>query len=232
MVFSPAFQGSEAAEGVSGEKCLFLRKICHHCLRPVDHGGHFENKRTMPQVKGIVLINYQYVICDSVISCHHRYGLRIGDYCHIRPVFPGERNQGGMVRLHVVYDEIIHRFSSGCPLYFLNELVTECCCGCVNECCLFIGYHIGVVCDSFRQSPLIFKEKIPEVISPNVFYEFRFHFVLGFIPFCKYNHFQPRNLKKIPCPYNDHSEYQCCRQEKTCIEAFESSYGIPCKISS
>ena len=115
----PAFRildivGTEFAEGVGREEHLIPAVVAHDNFRPVHHRGGDKGQRAGAQIEDIAFLDNHTAV--GVIGAeellHHHKGLGTGND-HGRRIELGEDgNAGGMIRFHVVDDQIVRRLIS------------------------------------------------------------------------------------------------------------------------
>ncbi len=102
-------QRTELAETVGGEQHLVAGIISHNDFRPVYHGRTYEGQGVTPQCQRIALFHDHAAvgIVRAKKLLHHDEGFGRGYYNCIREGFHEYSDVGRVVRLHVLYDQIV-----------------------------------------------------------------------------------------------------------------------------
>ena len=142
-----AVKGAELAEGVGGEEDLVRAVIGHHDLGPVDHGREDEGEGVAAQFEGAAVLGHDAVFheigAEEVV--HHGEGLGGGHHGGVGVGLEEAVDVGGVVRLHVLDDEIVRLAASEGALQVVQPLVGEMLVHGVHDGHLFIQDNIGVV---------------------------------------------------------------------------------------
>ena len=76
----------------------------------MDHWGHVEfQDRIVTQIESVSILHGDDIVSYPVVAGNHRDSLGIGDYPYAGIFLSDEIHAGGMVRLHVVHNEVVHR---------------------------------------------------------------------------------------------------------------------------
>ena len=109
VVEEAAVQGAEGAEGVGGEEDLVGEVIGHHDFRPVDHGGHDKGEIVLAGGEGVALFHQDGAFGEIAAQelLHHGLDLGVADDLCLGIAAEQQLLGGGVVRLHVLYHQII-----------------------------------------------------------------------------------------------------------------------------
>ena len=153
----PAFlvhgvQRAELAEGVRAEQHLVLLVVGHHDLRPVHHRRGNELQRMAAELQCVPFL------CDDppagVIFAgkvlHHGEGLGRRHDLRFRILLRESFDAGGMVRLHVVHDQVVRLPARQRSFQVFQPGAGEVPVRGIHDRNLFIQDHIGIVGHAFR----------------------------------------------------------------------------------
>ena len=198
----PAFlilrvQRAELAESVRAEEDLVGTVVGHHHLGPVDHGGGDECQNMGAKIQRVVFFHGDRAvgIVNTGEILHHGKGFgRRHDLCFRICLCKGF-DPGGMVRFHVVHDQIIGFASGQGSIEICQPFRYEMAVSGVHDSDPVVQDHIGIVSHAFRNSIHTFEEidvvivhadvsdivcdvahvvcLLPEFLSENVFYHNR-----------------------------------------------------------
>ena len=101
-------QRAEAAEGVAGEEHAVRLVQGHHCLEPVHHGRQVEAQLVVSQVEEVAFLHLVAFACHAVESLYHAECLAVAHDDDVGIRLLDEADGSGMVRLHVVDDEVLY----------------------------------------------------------------------------------------------------------------------------
>ena len=119
-----AAQRAERAEGVGGEEGLRRGIIGHHDLGPVYHRGHDECEGMLAGAERIHLGDEVNAAVDveGEEVLHHLRGLLVADKPDLRIAEHDGLDRGGVIRLHVVDNEVIERATTQRMKNVFNKL--------------------------------------------------------------------------------------------------------------
>ena len=141
-------QGSEFTETVGCEEDFVGAVVSHHNLGPVYHGSENEGQRVLSKRKGAAVLYLQFSAFEGHIAeevLHHAEGLGISHDRGVRINLHEVVDVCGMVRLHVLNDEVIGFRSIQNGSDVVQPLMGEIGIYGVHNGDLFILDHIGVV---------------------------------------------------------------------------------------
>ena len=104
-----AVERAENTEGVRGEERVRGFVVGHHDLRPVNHRSHIERKLVRARGERVALLDELHAPCGAgaeKLRDHHGRFVVAYDR-RFRVAQQQLRKRGGVVRLHVVHDQII-----------------------------------------------------------------------------------------------------------------------------
>ena len=158
IVEDTAVERAEAAEGIAGEEDAIGRIIGHHRLGPMHHGREMKTQLMLAQIERIAIVDDVNILRDAVEFFEKTDGLLVADDREVRKVIEQQAHRTGVIRLHVVDDEIVDRTLSQ-RLQDLHAKVIE---GGVldriDERDLVVADDGAVVGDAARQGPQTLEE--------------------------------------------------------------------------
>ncbi len=164
-------QSAKFSETIRREKHLLSGLICHHNLRPVYHGSIDKIQRMPPQFQfsPISRSHLPNLIPHGKILPHHPKCLGRGDHLGIRILFQKQRNTGRMVRLHMLYHQIVRPAPLQSPLQILQPLLPKSGVHRIHHRHLLIQDHIGIIRHSIGHLVLPLKQIHLMVIDPHIY---------------------------------------------------------------
>ena len=110
LIDNTSGHSAECSECVSGENSVLLLKPCDHGLRPMNHRDHIELQRAVSQTDLISFRHHMYTFQRHIIiPLKHRDSLGIRNYHKIRICIHHVSGKRGVIRLHMIDHQIIHR---------------------------------------------------------------------------------------------------------------------------
>ena len=163
-------QRAELAERVRGKQHLVRAVIGHNDFRPVNHRGRDELQGMGAQFQRIALTGHNPLFGEiiPVEVLHHRKRLGRSDNLRLRVFFRKSEDIGGMVRFHVLdnqvirlpafqrFREIVQPFRSEMPVHA------------VHHGNLPVQDYIGIICHAFRNNILSLKQVDLMVIDADI----------------------------------------------------------------
>ena len=142
-----AVEGPELAEGVRGEEDLVGAVVGHHDLGPMDHGREDEGEGVAAQSEGAAVLGHLPVLHEigpeEVV--HHGEGLGGRHHGGLGVGLQEAVDIGGMVRLHVLDDEVVGLAASERVLQIVQPLMGEMLVHGVHDGHLLVQNNVGVV---------------------------------------------------------------------------------------
>ena len=165
-----AVKRTELAEAVRGEEDLVRRIVGDDHLGPVDHRRRDERKYMLAGLEGVAFLHDEstarVVVAEIVLHHHERLRAR---HDRRRRIRRGElRDVRGVVRLHVLDDQIVDRRLADLVLDVLQPLVPETLVDRVEDDGLLVLHEIGVVGHPERHHVLPLEQVDLVVIHANV----------------------------------------------------------------
>ena len=163
-------QGTEFAEGIGGEQHFVVGVIGHNDLRPVHHGGGDEAEGVFAQGQGVPVADHHAAvgIVGAEHVLHHQKG-QVGGHYHCFRVMSEEHvDVGGVVRLHVLDDEVIRGAAPEPGFQVLQPFPAEACVYGVKDGDLLVQDHVGVVGNAVGDGVLAFKQVGLAVIDADI----------------------------------------------------------------
>ena len=161
---------AELAEAVRREEHLVRRVIGDDHLWPMHHRGRDEGEDVPPGRQRVALLHDQPAVREIVaeIALHHREGLCARDDRRLR-IRRGElRHVGGVVRLHVLDDQVVDGRVADLRPDVPQPLVAEARVDGVKDDGLPVLDEIGVVGHSVRHDVLAFEQVDVMVVDADV----------------------------------------------------------------
>ena len=153
-----AVNSAESTESIPAEKGVLLLNPSHHRLRPVYHRNCVETESAASKAHFFSLLDDLDFLCsDAVITLNHRNSLGSGQNSCLRISLKYACDEGRVVRLHVVDNEIVQTSACKHFLNFCKILVGIGTLYGVYERNLLICNYIGIVCDAIRKRPHAFE---------------------------------------------------------------------------
>ena len=161
-----AGERAERAECIRRKERLCRGVVGDHGLRPMHHRRHQERKRVAASRERIALGNNlaARINIKQEKLPDHRNGLRVGDDGYLRVAQHEFFHRGGMIRLHVVDDEVIKLPSGQHVRKAFKEYAAHGFVHGVEQNGFFIQKNIGVVGHAARDRKHVFKQGKPAVV--------------------------------------------------------------------
>ena len=140
-----AVQRAEAAEAVTGEENTVCFVKSHHRLGPMHHRRHVETEFMMPQCQEIFIFHHILFARHTIEPFDHTESLLIAYDNNVRIMLLDKTYRAGMVRLHVVYDQILNRTFTYNALNLTKIYFKITDIHCINQCNSLIVYQVRVV---------------------------------------------------------------------------------------
>ena len=163
-------QGAELAETVSGEQDLVRGVVGHHNLRPVDHGREHEVQLVLAQIQHIAVLHFQ-ALSDLDVGEElgdHVKGLAVAHHHCLRVFLHKCLDGGGVVRLHVLHDQIIRRHIAQRQLDVLQPFFCLGLIDGIHDSDLVVDDRVGIVGHTFRHDILPFEQIDIVIVGPDV----------------------------------------------------------------
>ena len=156
-----ALQGTKGAKSIGAEQGAGGGVKGHHHFRPVYHGGHHKGQLVLAQVQRVALFYHQGIVnggaVGRVVHLQHGQGFGVHHQAQVRPAHQHGFDHGGVVRLHVVHDQIVQLAAIQGGGNVLQELCANAGIGSVQQGGFLVQNHIGVVADAARNGKQVFK---------------------------------------------------------------------------
>ena len=148
--------GAEFAETVRGKQDLVRAVIGHHDLRPVNHRGKYKGEDMLSEGQALAVADSLplYRIRQVKELVHHNETLFIRNDSGVRINVQEILDVGGVVRLHVLDDQVIRFFSVKDIRQVVQPLVGEADIHRIHDGDLLIHDHIGVISHAVRYDVL------------------------------------------------------------------------------
>ena len=162
---------TKLAKAVRREERLADCVVSHHNFRPVHHRCRDEHEHVFAE-REHVSVPDDYASVREVRAEEVLHHLKRLCRCHNRRAFINLQevcNVGGMVRLHVLNDEIIRLAISKCLFDVVEPLVRKPCFDRVDDGNLFVKYDVRIVCHAVRHVVHAFKKVYLMVVYTDVF---------------------------------------------------------------
>ena len=119
-------QSAELAEAVSGEQDLLGRLIGHHDFRPVNHGSEHEVQLVLAQIQNVAVSHFDGLADLDVreVLSNHLEGLLVAYHYRLGVLLHEGLDGSGMVRLHVLDDQIIRSHAPQSQFDVLQPLLS------------------------------------------------------------------------------------------------------------
>ena len=163
-----AVESAECAEGICREQQLVCYVIGHHHFRPVHHRCHHKGEAVFARREGVPLFHN----LDSARQVHvkklaqHGLDLAVAYDRHVRIAGQQSLNGIGVVRLHVVNNQIVQLSAVQGILHILKECLIYCFIHGVKQHRFLILQQIGVIGYAVRNAVNTLKAGKPAVVRP------------------------------------------------------------------
>ena len=163
-------QCAELAEGVRGEQHLVCAVIGEHDFWPVNHGRGHKCQHMAAQFQLVPFLHHN-TTTGIVRTCevlHHRKGLGCRNHLGFRIGFHEGCDTGGMIRLHVLDDQIVRlpAFQRRCQV--AQPLLHKVPVSRIHHGHLFVQDHIGIISHTFRHDVHSLKQVDLMIIYPDI----------------------------------------------------------------
>ena len=162
-----AAQRAKRAKGVGGEEGLRRGIIGHHDLGPVYHRGHDEREGVFAGAERIHLGDEVNAAVDveGEEVLHHLRGLLIADERDLWIAEHDGLDRGGVVRLHVVDNEIVQLAAVQHVRQIFKEDGRDGVVDRVEQDGLFVQNNVGIVAHAARDGIDVFEQRQPPVVA-------------------------------------------------------------------
>ena len=164
-------QGTELAKSVCGKENLVGAVVGYHDFRPVYHGGKQEGKLMPAQGKSAFVLDGEafYLAVQGEKLIHHGKGFGIAHDGGIRVLFHKVLNVGGMVWLHMLYDQIVGCSAIQCGFHVGEPFSCKMDLYGVHDRNFFIQNDIRIVCHAIGHNILTLKQIHLVVVDSYIF---------------------------------------------------------------
>ena len=140
-------QRAKLAEAIGGEQHLVGCIVGHDDLGPVDHGGGDEGQGMLAEAQSVALAHDNPAVCVVIAEelLHHGEGLGGGHHDGVGIDLQEVGNVGGVIRLHVLNDQIVGLPAGKGVLDVVQPLVGEVPVNGVHNGNLLVQNDVGVV---------------------------------------------------------------------------------------
>ena len=161
--------GAEHAESVGAEQYLIRNIVGHDNFRPVNHRRFDKREDVLAQLELVAFL-------DFYIAARHGFaeelfeqlkGLSLSDNFCFRMFFQQRDGRAGMVRFHMLQNEIIQFAAFEQIFYVFNEFVAAALVHRVDNAGHFVVDEIGVVRNAFGNRENPFKNFGAEIVAPH-----------------------------------------------------------------
>ena len=163
-------QCAELAEAVGGEQHLVVGIIGHNDLRPVDHGSGNKGQGVLAQGQGGAFAHHDstvsVVIAEELL--HHVEGLGGGHHCCVGVDLQKIGDVGGMVRLHMLYHQVVRLTAGQRVLNIVQPLVGEIAVHRVHNGDLLVQNDVGVVSHAARHHILALEQVYLMIVDTHI----------------------------------------------------------------
>ena len=170
IIKNVACQRAERTECVRREQNLMWLVIGDHHFRPMHHGGHNEMQRVAAGGQLVPLCHDQCTIrCIQAIELPE-HPQRLGTAHNLGVRVPAQHlvNQRAVIRLHMLYNQIIQLAPAERMGNILKELAADGIVHRVKQHGLFVQQHIAVVRHPARDGKQIFKPAQAAITAANI----------------------------------------------------------------
>ena len=145
--------------------------ISNHNFRPVNHRCKYKRKHMFSQSQGFSVLHFQHLsfqIHAAEEILHHHKSLGICHYCRIWICFHKIMDISCMIRLHMLYDQIIWCCSIQSFCHIIQPFVSKSCIYRIHNSNFFILDHVRIVSHPIRNHILSLKKIYLMVIYTHV----------------------------------------------------------------
>ena len=163
-------ESAEFAEAVGGEQYFVAGIVGHHDFRPVNHGSGHEGQGVLAETERVAFFddNLSVSIIRAKELLHHGKGLCAGHDGGILIKLHKFGDIGGMVRLHVLYDQVIRMAVAQKSADLMQPFLSETRVYGVHNGDFLIQDDIGIVGHAVRNHVLTLEEIHIMVIDAHV----------------------------------------------------------------
>ena len=162
-----AVQRAEGAESVGGEECFIGAVVGNHNFGPVNHGRHDKMEFMFAGGEGIAFGNdfYAAVHIEGEELLHHFQCFFVADEGGFGISFADDFKNGGVVRFHMVDDDIVKRSAVQHMGEVFHEQAADGMVYRIEKDGFFVIKKIGVVRNAFGNGKYIFKKLQTAVVA-------------------------------------------------------------------
>ncbi|KXA70078.1 hypothetical protein HMPREF3201_00350 [Megasphaera sp. MJR8396C] len=159
--------GTEVTKGIGTEQDVIRYIIGHDDFRPVNHGGFDELQGVLAQFQLIAFINGHVAIRHGMAEELFKKlkGRRLADDLGFRVFFKQGQGRAGMIRFHVLDNEVVQFAAFEQVFYIFKKFVTARFIHGIDEARLFIIEEIGIISNTLRKGEDPFKQFRPEIVA-------------------------------------------------------------------
>ena len=185
-------QSTEFTKTVSRKQNFVMAIVSNDYFRPVNHGSSYKGQGMSTQFQSAALTHYNAAIgkIGSKELIHHGKGLSRSYDLYIGIYFHEVEDVRRMIRLHVLYDQIIGLTTFQYILHIIQPLMTKMNIYGIHDGDLFIHDHIRIVCHSIGHHILTFEQIYLMIINTYVTnISSNFHIILQVSMHLNSNHY-------------------------------------------
>ena len=152
-------QRAELAKAVGGEEDFIGAVVSDHDLRPVYHGREDEGKGVAAGGQRVAVLDHEAVFIGAAEELlHHRKRLGVAHHGDVRVGLDEIVDVGGVIRLHVLHDEVVRLAAVQRRLDIVQPLVGEVLVHGVEHADLFVQHDVGIVAHAVGHDVLALKQ--------------------------------------------------------------------------
>ena len=166
-----AVECAEFSEAVCCEQNLVGAVVCNHNLRPVYHRSEYEGQNVFSKRKGLAVLYFQFLSGEIHLGekvFHHSKGFCICNNGCFRICFYEVFNICRVIRLHVLYDQVIRLSAIQCFRNIFQPFIRKVCIYGIHNCSFFIENYVRIVCHAVRHFVLTFKQVYLMIVDSRV----------------------------------------------------------------
>ena len=163
-----AIQRSVSTEGIGREQDFVSRIVSDHHFRPVHHRSHIERQLVTAHTQGVSFLHFIQSRRDTVIPIQHAESLLVSNNLDIRILLAQQTDTARMIRLHMIYHEIIQRTSVQGIRYFFQENIRVTNIDRIDQYGFLVYDQVRVIGNAVRQRPHILKKSFLPVVYPYI----------------------------------------------------------------
>ncbi len=136
------------------------------------HGGEIKLEVVPTEVQRMHIFNQDHIPCNAIVPLEHLYRMFVSHNLNIGVAVDQQPDRSGVVRFHMIDDQVINRFVTQHCCHFLKKKIGIADIHRIDQCPFLVVDDISVIGDPMRQRPEIFEEMFRAVVHPHVIHIF------------------------------------------------------------